>query len=121
MSAVSDVAGTTAAGTGGDGGSRLRARLARVPRAAWLGWAGVALGLLAFYVVLPPLLIRSMAPSFVLAAGGLGLGVAALRAGEKRVGWGAVVACIAGAAGAYGAVSSGVENLERVVVWSALL
>ncbi len=57
----------------------------------------------------------------MLAAIGLVLGAVAIRAGEKRVGWGAVVACVAGAAGAYGAVASGVTNLERVVVWSALL
>ncbi len=121
MSAVSDAPGAVGSGRGGDGGSRLRARLAGVSRAAWLGWGGVGLGLLAFYVVLPPVLIRSVLPSFVLAAAGAGLGVAALRAGEKRVGWGAIVACVAGAAGAYGAVASGVGNLERVVVWSALL
>jgi simple sugar transport system permease protein len=102
-------------------GSRLRGRLARVPRAAWLGWAGVALGVIAFYVVLPPLLVRTIVPSLVLAAGGLALGATAVRAGEKRVGWGAIVACAAGAAGAYGAARTGVGNLERVVVWSALL
>ena len=49
------------------------------------------------------------------------LGAVALRAGEKRVGWGAVVPCVVGVAGAYGAVNSGEANLERVVVWSALL
>jgi general nucleoside transport system permease protein len=66
-------------------------------------------------------LVRSAIPSYVVAAVGLVLGVLAIRGGEKRVGWGAVVACVAGAAGAYGAVASGVGNLERVVVWSALL
>jgi simple sugar transport system permease protein len=93
----------------------------RVPRAAWIGWGGVALGVLAFYVVLPPLLIRTLAPSVVLALAGAGLGVVALRAGQKRIGWGAIVACILGLVGAYAAVRSGVTNLERVVVWSALL
>jgi ABC-type uncharacterized transport system permease subunit len=71
--------------------------------------------------VLPPVLVRTLVPSLVLAVAGAGLGVTALRAGEKRVGWGAVVASVAGALGAYGAVKSGVGNLERVVVWSALL
>jgi general nucleoside transport system permease protein len=121
MSTASDAPAAVAPGAGGTGGSRLRGRLARVSRAAWFGWAGVALGLIAFYIVLPPLLVRSMIPSVILAAAGIGLAVVALRAGEKRVGWGAVVACIAGVAGAYGAVNSGVTNLERVVVWSALL
>jgi ABC-type uncharacterized transport system permease subunit len=121
MSTTSDELAAIAAGSGGKPGSRLRGRLERVSRAAWYGWAGIALGLIAFYIVLPPILVRSLAPSLVVAAAGLGLAVVALRAGEKRVGWGAVVACVAGAFGAYGAVKSGVGNLERVVVWSALL
>ena len=120
MSTVSDQPAAVAAG-GSGGGSRLRARLARVSRAEWLGWAGVTLGVLAFYITLPPLLLRTIVPSLVLAAGGIALAVVALRAGKKRVGWGAVVACVAGAFGAYGAVKSGETNLERVVVWSALL
>jgi simple sugar transport system permease protein len=121
MSTTSDLPAGVAAGSGGTGGSRLRARLVRVPRAAWLGWAGVALGIIAFYVTLPPLLLRTIVPSLVLAAAGIALAVVALRAGERRVGWGAIVACVAGIAGAYGAVNSGETNLERVVVWSALL
>ena len=100
---------------------RLKARLARVSRAAWLGWGGIALGLLAFYAVLPPILIRTMIVSVVLALAGIALGVVAIRGGEKRVGWGAIVTCLVGIAGAYGAVNSGVTNLERVIVWSALL
>jgi simple sugar transport system permease protein len=121
MSATSDAPAAVPAGRGGTGGSRLRTRLDRVSRAARFGWAGIALGLIAFYIVLPPLLVRSLIPSLVLAAAGIGLAVIALRGREKRVGWGAVVACVAGVLGAYGAVESGVGNLERVVVWSALL
>jgi ABC-type uncharacterized transport system permease subunit len=118
MSAVSEQQAAVAAG---GGGSRLRARLERVSRAAWFGWAGIALGLIAFYIVLPPILVRTIVPSVLLAAAGAGLGGVALRAGERRLGWGALVACVAGLLGAYGAVKSGVGNLERVVVWSALL
>jgi general nucleoside transport system permease protein len=120
MSTVSHEPAAVTAGPGG-GGSRLRARLARVSRAAWFGWAGIALGLIAFYIVLPPILVRSLIPSLLIGLAGIGLAAVALRAGEKRIGWGAVVACVAGVAGAYGAVNSGVGNLERVVVWSALL
>jgi ABC-type uncharacterized transport system permease subunit len=118
MSTVSDAPARVPAGPGG---SRLRARVARVSRAAWLGWGGVALGLIAFYVTLPPILVRSLIPSLLITAAGIALGVVALRGGEKRIGWGAIVACVAAAFGAYGAVESGVGNLERVVVWSALL
>jgi len=121
MSATSDAPAAVSARPSGNGGSRLRARLERVSRAAWFGWAGIALGLIAFYITVPPLLVRTLIPSLIIAAAGAGLGIVALRAGEKRVGWGAIVASVAGAFGAYGAVRSGVGNLERVVVWSALL
>jgi general nucleoside transport system permease protein len=112
---------TAPAPTGGKPGSRLRARLANVSRETWMGWGGIALGVIAFYVTLPPILVRSMFVPIIVAAIGLVLGVVAIRAGEKRVGWGAAVACMAGVLGAYGAVNSGVTNLDRVVVWSALL
>jgi simple sugar transport system permease protein len=106
---------------GGKPGSRLRARLAGVSRAAWMGWGGIALGVIACYLTLPPVLIRSLVLPLIVAAAGIALGVMAIRGGAKRVGWGAIVACVAGAACAYGAVNSGVTNLDRVVVWSALL
>ena len=95
MSATRDAPGRGGRRRAGAAGSRLRARLARVSRAAWIGWGGVALGVLAFYVTLPPLLLRTIVPSLVLAAAGIALAVVAMRAGEKRVGWGAIVACVA--------------------------
>jgi general nucleoside transport system permease protein len=121
MSTTSDAPAAAPTPAGGRPGSRLRARLERVSREAWMGWGGVALGVIAFYIALPPILVRSLIPSLILALAGVALGVVAIWAGEKRVGWGAVVACVAGVLGAYGAVNSGVTNLERVVVWSALL
>ena len=120
MTATTGNPSAVAAGDDG-GGSRLRERLARVSRAAWFGWGGVVLGLLAFYVVLPPILVRTMIVSVVLALAGITLGVIAIRGAEKRIGWAAIVTCLIGIAGAYGAVNSGVGNLERVIVWSALL
>ena len=89
-------------------------------RAKWLGIAGIALGLLAFFVAIPPITLRSVVPSWVLCAGAAALGVAAIRGGEKRVGYGALVAAAAGALGAYSATRSGVTNLEIVVSWGAL-
>ena len=97
--------------------------------ARWTGAAGVALGLVAFLVALPPFTVRTLAPSVVLALGAVALGAAALRGGRAhaaegrgsgRVGAGAIVAAVAGLAGAYGATRSGVSNLESVVSWGAL-
>jgi general nucleoside transport system permease protein len=83
-------------------------------------WSGIALGVLAAYMTLPPLLIRSPIVSLVLAAAGIGLGVYATREGERRLGWIAVGIAVLGAILAVMAVKSGETNLERVFVWSAL-
>ncbi|HTE60064.1 MAG TPA: hypothetical protein VK631_06905, partial [Solirubrobacteraceae bacterium] len=84
MSTTSDAPAAAPMPAGRKPGSRLRARLEGVSREAWFGWGGVALGVIAFYVTLPPILVRSLIPSLLLAAIGLGLAVVALRAGEKR-------------------------------------
>ncbi len=89
-------------------------------RARWIGILGIALGMLAFFLAIPPLTVRSAVPSYFIAAVAAGLGVVAVRAGERRVGYGAVVAAAVGALGAYGATHSGVGNLETVVSWGAL-
>jgi ABC-type uncharacterized transport system permease subunit len=96
------------------------------PRGRWeltparIGWLGVALGFLAFFVALPPLTIRSPVPTIVLAVAAAAAGGWAIRGGAKRHGWGAVAAAVIGLAGGYAATQSGVTNLDRVVVWSAL-
>jgi general nucleoside transport system permease protein len=83
-------------------------------------WAGIVLGVLAAYVALPPLLIRTPVVSLLLAAAGVAAGVYATREGERRLGWIAVGIAVLGAILAVMAVKSGESNLERVFVWSAL-
>jgi general nucleoside transport system permease protein len=95
-------------------------------RQSWLngrniGWAAVALAFLATFVTLPPLTMRSPIPSVILGLAGVAAGHWATRHGEKRLGWGAVVASIVGLALGVVATESGETNLERVFVWSALL
>jgi ABC-type uncharacterized transport system permease subunit len=85
-----------------------------------VGWLGVALGFLAFFVALPPLTIRSVVPTALLAVAAVVVGVLTIRRGERRVGWFAVATAVVGLVGGYAATQSGVSNLERVVVWSAL-
>jgi general nucleoside transport system permease protein len=84
-------------------------------------WGGIALGALAWFVALPPLMVRSPVPSLLIAAVGVAAGAYAIREGDRRVGWLAVVACVIGAIGAIVATKSGEGNLERVFVWSALV
>ncbi len=100
--------------------SRGRLDLAAVERTTWTGWGGVALGILAWWIALPPLMIRSPVPSVVVALVAIGLGVWTVREGAKRLGWGAVAAGVIGAVGAIASTQSGEANLDRVVVWSAL-
>jgi general nucleoside transport system permease protein len=83
-------------------------------------WAGIALGVVAAYVALPPLLIRTPVVSLILAALGACAGVYATREGEKRLGWIAVAIAVLGAILGVIAAKSGESNLERVFVWSAL-
>jgi ABC-type uncharacterized transport system permease subunit len=84
------------------------------------GWTGVALGVVAAYLAMPPLLVRSPLPSIVVGAVAVGLGAWAFGGGLRRLGSGAMVAGIMGAALAVAATESGVGNLERVVAWGAL-
>jgi simple sugar transport system permease protein len=85
-----------------------------------LGWGGVALGLLAFLITLPPFEVRTVVPSLILALIAIGLGAVAIDGGERRLGIGAIVAALFGAVGAYAASRSGVSHLEVVVSWGAL-
>jgi ABC-type uncharacterized transport system permease subunit len=106
---------------GGPGPRRMAARITGMPRARQVGWAGVALGVIAAYITVPPITIRTPVLSLLLALGALLCGAWAVRAGEKRHGWGAIVIGIAGGALAVVFTQSGVGNLEQVFVWSALV
>ena len=85
-----------------------------------IGWAAVAAGFLAFFVAVPPFTVRTPALPIALGLIGLFLGTWSLAGGEKRHGWGGIAAAMVGMAGGIAATQSGVGNLERVVVWSAL-
>ena len=85
------------------------------------GWAGIALGFVAWFITLPPALVRSPWPSVLIGLLAMTAGGWAIRADEKRLGWGAVAAGIIGGAGAVASTQSGVGNLKDVVTWSALI
>jgi simple sugar transport system permease protein len=91
-------------------------RLFRAP-----GWIGVALALLAAFVCLPPLEVRTLALPAVLALAAAGLGVAALRAGQRRPGILALVLAPLCLLGAYGATNTEVSSLQAVFSYGTLL
>jgi simple sugar transport system permease protein len=98
----------------------------RVETPAWLtakaaGWAGVALAVLAFFIAVPPLELRSVIPVAIVAAFGVSAGAYAVGGGERRLGWCAIVGSVVGFCGGFAATRSGEAHLEQVVVWGALL
>jgi general nucleoside transport system permease protein len=85
------------------------------------GWGGIALGCVAWFIALPPALVRSPVPSVVIGLLAMTAGAWAIAGGERRLGWGAVAAGLIGGAGAFAATQSGVGNLDDVITWSALI
>jgi simple sugar transport system permease protein len=86
-----------------------------------VGWAGVALGVVAWFIALPPALVRTPVPSILIGLLAVAAGAWAIQGGERRLGWGAVAAGVIGALGAVASTQSGVSNLKDVVTWSALI
>jgi simple sugar transport system permease protein len=99
-----------------------RAGIDREALARYLAWAGVALGVLAFLLVLPPITLRSPAVPFVVGGLGVVAGVLAWRTGAgRRLATGAIAAAVVGIALGWLGTRSDVEALEQVFVWSALI
>jgi ABC-type uncharacterized transport system permease subunit len=86
-----------------------------------MGWGGVALGFLAFFIAVPPFTVRTPIPIALVGLLAMTAGLLAVRGGEKRLGYGGIVAGLIGIAGGYAATRSGESNLNEVVVWGALL
>ena len=95
--------------------------LARLPRGTRaVAVIGILVGLAAFWVALPPLKIRTPVLPLLIGVVAIGLGAYAVSRGARRLGWGAVVAGVAGVGLGYLATRSSVAHLDQVVVWSAL-
>ena len=85
-----------------------------------VAWAGIVLGLLAFWVVLPPLKIREPIVPILIGMLSVGMGIGALLRGVRRLGWGAIAIGLLGISLGYLATRSSEAHLDQVVVWSAL-
>ena len=91
-----------------------------VSRARALGYAGVVVGILALFVCVPPIALRTWVPSLLLGVVACGLGVAAIRAGDRRAGVYAIVAGVLGFAIGLLATTAQMSDLDAVVSWGAL-
>ncbi|HET9506482.1 MAG TPA: ABC transporter permease [Gaiellaceae bacterium] len=95
--------------------------LARLPRGARaVAIAGIVVGIAAFWIALPPLQARSPLWPALIGVLAVILGATAVSRGVRRLGWGAIVAGVAGIGLGYLATRSSVAHLDQVVVWSAL-
>jgi simple sugar transport system permease protein len=95
-------------------------RPSEIATAKQLGIAGLVMGALAWVITVPPIEVRTIVPSAVLAVLAVGAGVAATIGEERRVGIGAIVIGLLGLAGAIASMKSSTATLEVVFVWSAL-
>jgi simple sugar transport system permease protein len=88
------------------------------PRA--IGIVGIALGVIAFWLALPPVAVRSAPMPVALGIVAVAAGIWAFARGEHRVGGGAAVAGVIGIVGALVTMQATTANLKDVFVWSAL-
>ena len=85
-----------------------------------IGIFGILLGLLAFWLTLPPVHARTVLFPILIGIFAVACGIWAQARDERRVGWGAVAAGFLGIIFGMLATNSSVANLDKVVVWSAL-
>jgi general nucleoside transport system permease protein len=97
-----------------------RAGRVRLDAAKAAGIAAILLGIVAFWVALPPLTTRSVVVPALLGLGGIAAGLFAWRQGQTRLGWTGLVIALVGLLGGMLASRAAVGNLEVVITWSAL-
>ena len=86
-----------------------------------VAWIGILLGLVAFWVALPPLKVREPIVPILIGLAAVGLGIAVLSRGNaRRLAVGAIVIGMLGIGLGYLATRSSEGHLDQVIVWSAL-
>jgi simple sugar transport system permease protein len=85
-----------------------------------LAWLGILVGITAFWIALPPLKVREPIVPLLIGLVAIGLGIAVLRGGVRRLGWSAIAIGVLGIGLGYLATRSSQTHLDQVVVWSAL-
>jgi ABC-type uncharacterized transport system permease subunit len=82
---------------------------------------GIVLGVVAFWIALPPVAVRSVAAPIAVGAWAALLGVGAITRGERRVGWGAVASGVIGGLAGVFATRASTDHLDQVITWSTLV
>jgi ABC-type uncharacterized transport system permease subunit len=94
--------------------------LVRLIEPRTLGSAGVGLGLLAFWLALPPWTLRTVGPSIALGIVAIACGIAAVPRGERRLGWGAIVVGVVGILGAIWLQGVQADTLKNILTGGLL-
>jgi len=92
---------------------------ARDPRLA--GIAGIGLGVVAVWLVLPPVTVRNIAVPVTLGAAAAACGAVTIMQGRRRLGWGAVVSGAIAIVAALLVTRASTANLQSVIIWSTIL
>ncbi|HKO28858.1 MAG TPA: ABC transporter permease [Solirubrobacteraceae bacterium] len=86
-----------------------------------IGVAGVVLGALAWVITIPPIEVRGVVPSIVLAVFAVLAGAWSVAGGERKLGVEAIIVAVVAVAGAVASAKSSTATLESVFTWSALV
>jgi general nucleoside transport system permease protein len=86
-----------------------------------IGIVGIALGLIALWIALPPVKGRSIGAPATLGVLAIAAGIFVFTRGERKVGGGAVVSGLVGIGTALLVMQASVGRLSTVFVWSALI
>jgi simple sugar transport system permease protein len=82
---------------------------------------GIVLGVLAFWLALPPVHVRNAVVPIAIGICAIALGIWAASRGESRLGWGAIAAGLLGIGFGLLALQSSVGHLAQVFTWGTLL
>jgi simple sugar transport system permease protein len=93
----------------------------RISAPKTIGIVGIALGLIALWIALPPVKDRSIGAPATLGVLAIAAGIFVFTRGERKVGGGAVVSGLVGIGTALLVMQASVGRLSTVFVWSALI
>jgi general nucleoside transport system permease protein len=85
-----------------------------------VGVAGLVLGAMAWVITIPPIEVRGMVPSIVLAVLAVAAGAWSIAGGERKLGSEAIIVALLAVAGAVASANSASATLKSVFTWSAL-
>jgi general nucleoside transport system permease protein len=100
--------------------SAIAARLEEVRDPRTIGIVGVGLGILAVWLVLPPLTVRDVALPALIGAAGIASGAVTVSRGRRRLGWGGIVSGGLGIVAAFLVTQASAANLQSVITWSTI-